>query len=97
MIPLSIQESESRLSLLAAWKIEAGELVNTFEFKNFVASLAFVNRVGDLAEEANHHPDIDIRYNRVRLTLTTHDANGLTESDFNLARKIDLLSSPSAG
>ena len=53
------------------------------------ASLAFVNQVGQLAEAAGHHPDIDIRYNRVRLALVTHDAGGLTAKDFDLAQKIN--------
>jgi 4a-hydroxytetrahydrobiopterin dehydratase len=73
------------MASLSAWQIEAGELVKTFQFKDFVASLHFVNRVGELAEQAGHHPDIDIRYNRVRLALTTHDAGGLTQKDFDLA------------
>jgi len=67
------------------WQIEAGELVRTFQFADFVAALRFVNQVGELAEAAGHHPDIDIRYNRVRLSLVSHDAGGLTEKDFALA------------
>jgi 4a-hydroxytetrahydrobiopterin dehydratase len=86
---LSAHEVESRLGSLAGWQVEAGELVKTFTFNDFRASLRFVNRVGELAEAAGHHPDIDIRYNRVRLRLTTHDANGLTEKDFNLAAQAD--------
>ena len=85
MPPLSSQEAQAQLSSLPGWKIVAGELVRTFEFRDFVASLDFVNRVGQLAEQAGHHPDIDIRYNRVRLALITHDAGGLTPKDFDLA------------
>ena len=73
------------------WKIETGELVKTFTFKDFVASLRFVNQVGELAEKAGHHPDIDIRYNRVRLALSTHDAGGLTQKDFDLAAQAQRL------
>ena len=91
MPPFSPQEAQSRLAGLAGWKIEAGELVKTFQFKDFVASLHFVNRVGELAEQAGHHPDIDIRYNRVRLALTTHDAGGLTQKDFDLATQAQKL------
>ena len=91
MPPLSPQEAQSRLSGLRGWKIEAGELVKTFQFEDFVASLAFVNRVGELAEKAGHHPDIDVRYNRVRLALVTHDAGGLTQKDFDLAAKAEKL------
>ena len=91
MPPLSPEEAQSRLAGLAGWKIEAGELVKTFTFKDFVASLRFVNRVGELAEKAGHHPDIDIRYNRVRLALSTHDAGGLTQKDFDLAAQAQKL------
>ena len=91
MPPLSPQEAQSRLASLAGWQIEAGELIKTFQFKDFVASLRFVNQVGELAEQAAHHPDIDIRYNRVRLALTTHDAGGLTPKDFDLAAQAQTL------
>jgi len=79
------------LGKLSDWKIEGGELVRTFNFKDFRESLAFVNRVGELAEAASHHPDIDIRYNKVRLALVTHDAGGLTAKDFELAAKFNDL------
>ncbi|MGA3370941.1 MAG: 4a-hydroxytetrahydrobiopterin dehydratase [Terracidiphilus sp.] len=85
MPKLSPEEVASRLGALPDWQIENGELTRTFGFKDFVAALAFVNRVGERAEEAGHHPDIDIRYNRVRLGLVTHDAGGLTAKDFELA------------
>jgi len=76
MTSLSAAEIASRLSSLTGWQIDKGELVKTFQFEDFVAALRFVNRVGELAEQAGHHPDIDIRYNRVRLSLVTHDAGG---------------------
>jgi 4a-hydroxytetrahydrobiopterin dehydratase len=85
MQPLSAEEVRSRLANLPGWQIEAGELVRTFQFKDFRAALHFVNQVGEAAETAGHHPDIDIRYNRVRLALVTHDAGGLTTKDFDLA------------
>ena len=85
MSALSTQEIDSRLKNLAGWQIESGELVRTFQFADFRAALGFVNAVGELAEQAGHHPDIDIRYNRVRLSLVTHDAGGLTAKDFDLA------------
>ena len=91
MPPLPNAEITSRLSGLAAWKVESGELTRTYEFKDFRASLAFVNKVGEAAEKANHHPDIDIRYNRVRLGLVTHDAGGITAKDFDLAAAADKL------
>ncbi len=89
MPAFSHAEAAAHLGALPGWQIEAGELARTFEFADFPAALRFVNRVGELAEEAGHHPDIDIRYNRVRLGLTTHDAGGLTAKDFDLARRID--------
>jgi 4a-hydroxytetrahydrobiopterin dehydratase len=73
------------------WQVESGALARTFAFKDFRAALGFVNQVGDLAEAAGHHPDIDIRYNRVRLGLITHDAGGLTAKDFELAAGINEL------
>lgn len=89
--PLSSTEIDSRLRPLDGWKLERGEIVRTFTFHNFRGSLDFVSRVGELAEAAGHHPDIDIRYNKVRLALVTHDAGGLTENDFDLAGKINAL------
>lgn len=92
MMPaLSREEAERRLPGLPAWTIENGELTRTFEFKDFASSLNFVNRVGETAEQAGHHPDIDIRYSRVRLALATHDVGGLTEKDFALAAVIEEL------
>jgi 4a-hydroxytetrahydrobiopterin dehydratase len=88
---LSPQEIKERQAALPDWQIEGGELVRTFAFKDFRASLAFVNQVGEAAESAGHHPDIDIRYNRVRLALVTHDAGGLTAKDFDLAAQANRL------
>jgi 4a-hydroxytetrahydrobiopterin dehydratase len=88
---LNPQEIKERLAALPGWQIEGGELVKTFAFANFVQALHFVNRVGEAAEKAGHHPDIDIRYNRVRLALITHDAGGLTEKDSQLASQANTL------
>ena len=87
--PLSGADISSRLASLNGWQHQNGEIVRTFKFADFRASLAFVNRVGDLAEAAGHHPDIDIRYNKVHLALVTHDAGGITTKDFDLAKQID--------
>ena len=89
MPALSAEQANARLASVPEWEIVNGELVRTFQFKDFRAALTFVNRVGELAEQAGHHPDIDIRYNRVRLVLVTHDAGGLTDKDFNLAARAD--------
>jgi 4a-hydroxytetrahydrobiopterin dehydratase len=91
MAKLNPDEIKRRAAKLPGWQIEGGELVKTFAFKDFVAALGFVNRVGQAAESAGHHPDIDIRYNRVRLALVTHDAGGLTEKDFQLASQAEKL------
>jgi 4a-hydroxytetrahydrobiopterin dehydratase len=87
----STEEIRLRLAQVPDWELEGGELVRTFAFKDFRAALRFVNAVGELAETAGHHPDIDIRYNRVRLSLVSHDAGGLTEKDFALAVQAEKL------
>jgi 4a-hydroxytetrahydrobiopterin dehydratase len=87
--PLMEVEVSTRLAAVPRWKEQGSEIVRTFEFPDFRKALAFVNRVGDLAEKKGHHPDIDIRWNRVKLALTTHDAGGLTGKDFDLAEEID--------
>jgi 4a-hydroxytetrahydrobiopterin dehydratase len=91
MRTLSAQEVASLLGALPEWGIEKGELTRSFTFQDFTAALAFVNRVGEQAEAAGHHPDIDIRYNRVRLGLVSHDAGGLTAKDFELASAVNKL------
>ena len=73
------------------WTRQGDELVTTVELHDFAAALAFVNAVGAAAEAANHHPDIDIRWNKVHLVLTTHSAGGLTVLDIALAAAIDRL------
>lgn len=77
------------LRQLPGWERAGAEITRTYRFRDFREALAFVNRVGELAERAGHHPDIDIRYNAVTLALTTHDAGGLSAKDFELARAID--------
>jgi 4a-hydroxytetrahydrobiopterin dehydratase len=86
-----LDESEIRaaLSSLPTWKLDQGELVQISTFKDFKLAMKFVMDVADLAEKAGHHPDIDIRYNKVRLGLVTHDAGGITSSDMSLAQDID--------
>jgi 4a-hydroxytetrahydrobiopterin dehydratase len=74
-----------------AWEREGSELVKRAQKSGFVGALAFVNEVGALAEAANHHPDIDIRWDTVTLRLTTHSEGGLTEKDLALAAQIDGL------
>jgi 4a-hydroxytetrahydrobiopterin dehydratase len=88
---LSSAQVSEQLATTPSWQIENGELTRTFTLADFRAALVLVNQVGELAEAANHHPDIDIRYNRVRLALVTHSAGGLTKNDFGLAVQIDSL------
>jgi len=73
------------------WKKKGAVLHRTYEFKDFVVAMKFVNAVAKLAEKAWHHPDIDIRWNRVALAFTTHDEGGLTQKDFDLAERCDVL------
>jgi len=91
MSPLSESEISTRLASVPSWQVQKGELTRTFIFKDFRSSLAFVNKVGELAEKAGHHPDIDIRYNKVRLGLVTHDSGGITAKDFELAALADSM------
>ena len=88
MSRLDDREIERRLASLPGWQRYGDEIRRTFAFADFAAALAFVNRVGALAEAANHHPDIDIRYSKVTLALTTHDSGGLTAKDFALAEQV---------
>jgi 4a-hydroxytetrahydrobiopterin dehydratase len=74
-----------------SWQRDGRELVKEERLADFADALEFVNRVGDLAERADHHPDIDIRWNTVTLRLSTHTAGGITEKDLDLAREIDDL------
>ena len=88
---LSRDDVREKLKLLPDWKEEQDEIIRQAEFSNFVAAMDFVNAVACKAEAAGHHPDIDIRYNKVRLALVSHDAGGLTQRDFDLAESIEAL------
>lgn len=81
---------------VAGWQLDpaTGQIFKQFRFPDFVQSLAFVNRVGAIAEQLGHHPDITINYNRVRLDLITHDAGGLTDLDFKMAAQSNAASLP---
>ena len=87
---LDDQQIDDELAALPAWSRVGDEIHAHFKAPDFVKALALVNSVGALAESAGHHPDIDIRYNAVTLALTTHDAGGLTDKDFALAKQIDI-------
>ena len=81
----------SALATVPQWTRREAVITRTFQFADFPAAMKFVHAVAELAEAAQHHPDVDIRWNRVMLALTTHDAGGLTERDFALARACDAL------
>jgi 4a-hydroxytetrahydrobiopterin dehydratase len=85
---LSTAEVDALLKSNPEWKLQQGKLVREWTFKDFVEAIAFVNHVAELAESAGHHPDIDIRYNRVQLGLISHDAGGITSRDAAMAARI---------
>lgn len=91
MSKLNASEIKSALVAVPAWTRKGATISRTFQFKDFPAAVQFVNIAAEIAERAWHHPDIDIRWNKVTLVLTTHDAGGLTEKDFDLAQKFDRL------
>ncbi len=86
---LSTEEIRDLLRDLPEWALETGQLVRFWTFPGFLEAIAFVNRVAQLAENTGHHPDIDIRYNRVKLALASHDAGGITARDASLAHQIN--------
>ena len=73
------------------WELNQTSISRAFEFDEYMSAIEFVNTVAEIAEEARHHPDISIVYTTVTLTLTTHDVSGITESDFEVAARIDSL------
>ncbi len=90
-IKLSEKEIQSQLKDLPQWKHTDGKLRRDFQFGNFVKAFGFMSSVALLAESMNHHPDWSNVYNRVTIELSTHDAGGITEYDFELAKQIDQL------
>jgi 4a-hydroxytetrahydrobiopterin dehydratase len=87
---LTEREIADLLRKYPEWAIEEGMLVRFWTFNGFVEAIAFVNRVARLAEQAGHHPDIDIRYNRVKLALVSHDAGGITARDAQMAARLSV-------
>lgn len=88
---LTAEEILARLGELDYWKVFEGKLLKKFKFTNFAESLAFVNKVGEIAETHDHHPDIIFGWGYAEIYLTTHDAGGLTISDIAVAKEIDAL------
>ena len=95
--PLSEMAIAQHIESLTSWKRNEQSIFREFQFKDFSKSIVFVNLVAEAAEKENHHPDIDIRWNKVKLALTSHDAGGLTLKDFHLAKKCNALAESSSG
>jgi 4a-hydroxytetrahydrobiopterin dehydratase len=89
MPALTAKQVSLHLKGAPSWSKRAQTILRTFKFDGFPKSIDFVNRVARKAQKADHHPDIDIRFNKVTLTLTTHDEGGITEKDFSIARQCD--------
>ena len=89
MPALNTKQIGLHLTTVPDWTNRAQTICRTYKFEGFLMSIAFVHRIAKRAQKMNHHPDIDIRFDQVKLTLTTHDAGGLTEKDFALARQCD--------
>ena len=88
---LSQEEIDERLAGVEGWRLAGRYIAKEFDFPSFSAAMAFVNRVAEVAEEIDHHPDMTIVYTRVGLSITTHSEGGITRRDFRLARRIDRL------
>ena len=89
MLPLNV--ISERMQKLDNWSLEEHSIVKDYSFENFKEALEFVNKIGEISEKMNHHPDILISYNKIRLTLTTHSERTLTFKDFELAEEIDKI------
>ncbi|MDQ2926146.1 MAG: 4a-hydroxytetrahydrobiopterin dehydratase [Acidobacteriota bacterium] len=88
MKKLDAEELKQALQAAPGWELAGGKLEREWTFPDFVEAMKFVNRVAEIAEEADHHPDIDVRYNRVKLGLVTHSAGGITARDATMAARM---------
>lgn len=88
---LTQEEVNQKATALSGWTIEGSKLLCNRTFKNFIQAIDYVNKLVEPAESAGHHPDIEISYNKVKVYLTTHDAGGLTQKDFDLAGVISQI------
>jgi 4a-hydroxytetrahydrobiopterin dehydratase len=89
VVVLTDAEIQQALSSLTGWQRAGKAIQRVFEFADFKAAMSFVNKVADAAEQANHHPDIDIRYNKVTMSLISHDSGGVTQRDVRMAHRIN--------
>ena len=90
---LGAEEIKTWVASQSGWKYKGNAIRKEYKFPSFRDSIVFVNRIASIADDLNHHPDIDVRYNKVLLTITTHDSGGVTEKDLSLAGKIDFATS----
>ncbi|WP_341526168.1 4a-hydroxytetrahydrobiopterin dehydratase [Nostoc sp. UHCC 0302] len=88
---LTEAEIQEQAGGLSGWTVEQSKLKTSRTFKDFIQAVEFVNKLVEPSESAGHHPDIEISYNKVKITLTTHDAGGLTQKDFDVAREISQI------
>ena len=91
MAVLTDSEIQNALTSLPGWKKNGSGIQRVFEFPDFKAAMQFVNKVADAAEQANHHPDIDIRYNKATMALISHDSGGVTQRDVKMANRINQI------
>jgi 4a-hydroxytetrahydrobiopterin dehydratase len=91
MLTFTSEEITQNLATIPKWHLDNGALARSFSFTDFREAMSFVNSVATVAERAGHHPDIDIRYNKVTLALSSHDAGGITDRDFSLAAEISRI------
>jgi len=86
---LSKEEIEKKIKELSDWKEESEKIIKEYEFPNFKSAFDFVNKIVKIAEYENHHPDILLSYKKIKVFLTTHKLDGLSDKDFSIAKKID--------
>ena len=91
MAKLTSEALQAALPALPGWQVDGDVLRKAFRFRTFREAMAFVNRVAEIATEERHHPEITINYNRVTLSLTTHDEGGLTEKDVTFAGRVEAM------
>jgi len=94
--PLTPQEIADRLAVIHGWQVTAGQLTKTYAFKNYYETMAFVNATAWISHQENHHPDLEVSYNRCVVRYSTHAIGGLSENDFICAAKVDALTTPPA-
>ena len=91
ILPFTEKQAKEYLKQISGWKIKDNKIIKEVKFKNFRENMIFVNKVAEIAEQEQHHPDLQISYNKLKITLTTHAIKGLSENDFILAAKINIL------